>query len=163
MSIGYYEGSYHGKVIDSKTLEPIEGAVVLGVWHKEYLGAGGAVYEFYDARETLTDKNGEFTMKGMGPRVLTHLEKTRLVIFKAGYEDIGASWESLKKSMYYTDRVKWEGNKAIIPMDKWSMEQRRERFSVRPAALPNEKLKLLLEEIKKEDNQIRKIRGRAND
>ena len=37
VSLVYYEGSYHGKVIDAETLQPIEGAVVLGVWSKGYL------------------------------------------------------------------------------------------------------------------------------
>ena len=119
VSLVYYEGDYHGKVIDAKTLKPIEGAVVLGVWSKGYHGAGGVAYEYYDARETVTDKNGEFTIKGMGPRAVTHLKKMNIVIFKAGYEEVGlTSWESLKTAIYYRDRVKWEGNKAIIPLDK---------------------------------------------
>ncbi len=101
MSLVYYEGSYHGQVIDAGTLEPIEGAVVLAVWSKAYYGAGGVVHEYYDTRETLTDRRGEFTIKGMGLRAMTRLEKMNMVVFKAGYEDLGASWESLKKSNYY--------------------------------------------------------------
>ncbi len=97
VSLVYYEGDYHGKVIDAETLQPIEGAVVLGVWSKGYHGAGGIAHEYYDARETVTDKNGEFTIKGMGPRAVTHLEKMDIVIFKVGYEEVGhTSWESLK-------------------------------------------------------------------
>ena len=38
VSLVYYEGNYHGKVIDAETLQPIEGAVVLGVWSKSYPG-----------------------------------------------------------------------------------------------------------------------------
>ena len=132
VSLVYYEGDYHGKVIDAETLQPIEGAVVLGVWSKGYHGAGGIAHEYYDARETVTDKNGEFTIKGMGPRAVTHLKKMNIVIFKVGYEEVGlTSWESLKEAIYYRDRVKWEGNKAIIPLDKLSLEQRRKRFGVR--------------------------------
>ncbi|MBC2712018.1 MAG: hypothetical protein HGJ94_13850 [Desulfosarcina sp.] len=155
MSIMYYEGSYHGKVIDSQTLKPIEEAVVLGVWSKGYPGAGGVAHEYYDAHETVTDKNGEFTIKGMGPRAMTYLEKMDIVIFKAGYEDVGlTSWESLKIAIYYRNRVKWEGSKAIIPLDKWSMDQRRKRFDVSVVWVPKEKQKMLLEEIKKEKNEI---------
>ncbi len=154
VSLVYYEGDYHGKVIDAETLQPIEGAVVLGVWSKGYHGtAGGPVHEYYDARETVTDKNGEFTIKGMGPRAVTHLEKMDIVIFKVGYEEVGlTSWESLKKAIYYRDRVKWEGNKAIIPLDKWSLEQRRKRFDVRVVSefLWKNK-KNYLEELKKEN------------
>ena len=128
MSLVYYEGSYHGQVIDAGTLEPIEGAVVLAVWSKAYYGAGGVVHEYYDTRETLTDRRGEFTIKGMGPRAMTRLEKMNMVVFKAGYADIGVSWETLKKSDYYKDRVKWEGSKAVIMLDRWTLEQRRKRL-----------------------------------
>ncbi len=156
VSLVYYEGSYHGKVIDSETLKPIEGAVLLGVWSKGYPGAGGIAHEYYDARETVTDKNGEFTIKGMGPRAITHLEKMDIVIFKVGYEEVGlTSWESLKDAIYYRDRVKWEGNKAIIPLDKWSLEQRRKRFDASPTGVPLNKYKKLLEEIEREHEAIK--------
>ncbi len=139
VSLVYYEGDYHGKVIDAETLQPIEGAVVLGVWSKGYHGAGGIAHEYYDARETVTGENGEFTIKGMGPRAVTHLKKMSIVIFKVGYEDVGlTSWDSLKTAIYYRDRVKWEGNKAIIPLDKLSLEQRRKRFDASGAGVPLE-------------------------
>lgn len=156
VSIMYYEGNYRGKVIDAETLQPIQGAVVLGVWSKGYHGAGGVAHEYYDARETTTDEHGEFTVNGMGPRAITHLKKMRIVIFKAGFEEIGLTeWDSLKTAIYYIDRVKWEGNKAIIPLDKLSLEKRRTRFNVSPTRVPNEKQARLLEEIKKEELQIR--------
>ena len=112
-------------------------------------------HEYYDSFETVTDEQGEFTIKGMGVRAMTHLEKMDMVIFKAGYGDVGASWESLKKSKLYRDRIKWEGDKAIIPLDKWTLEQRQKRFSVRPAGLPNDKSPRLIEEIDKENKEIR--------
>lgn len=152
----YYEGNYNGKVVDYRTLEPIEGAVVLGVWSKGHPGAGGVAHEYYDARETVTDSNGEFTIEGMGLRVMTYLEKMRVLIFKAGYEDVVGSWDSLKTANYYRDRVKWEVNKAIIPLDKWSMEQRRRRLGFHVGGkVPMEKQKMLREEMGKEDYEIR--------
>lgn len=157
MNIVYYENNYNGKVVDSKTLEPIEGAVVLGVWSKGYPGAGGVAHEYYDARETVTNSNGEFAIKGMGLRVITYLEKMDIVIFKAGYEEVGlTSWDSLKTAIYYRDRVKWEGDKAIIPLDKWTLEQRRRRFSPHLGGdVPMEKQKLFRKEIAKEFDEIR--------
>ena len=117
VSLVYYEGDYHGKVIDAETLQPIEGAVVMAVWSKMYGTAGGPVYDYYDARETLTDENGEFTIKGMGPRAVTHLQKMKIVIFKAGYEDFDRSgWEEMKSD----EQTLWEGEKAIIPLKKLS-------------------------------------------
>ena len=162
--IVYYEGSYQGRVIDAQTRKPIEGAVVLGVWSKAYMTAGGDVHEYYDARETLTDANGEFTIKGMAPRAMTHLEKMDIVIFKTGYEDVGlTSWESLKSAIYYKDRVRWEGNKAIIPLDRWTLEQRRKRLDASPTGVPREKHKMLLEEIKKENNEVKKSLELSNE
>lgn len=156
MSIVYYEGRYHGKVIDSKTMQPIAGAVVLGVWYKVYHTAGGEVTEFYDSRETLTDNNGEFKIEGMGPRAMTHLGKMDIVIFKVGYEDVSlTSWESLKNSIYYGKRVKWESDKAIIPLDKWNIEQRRRRFDPSVGAISDEKQAMLLEAIKREKHEIK--------
>ncbi|BBO68852.1 lipoprotein [Desulfosarcina alkanivorans] len=153
----YYDGIYHGRVIDSKSNEPIEGAVVLGVWYKEFWTAGGTIREFYDTRETVTDENGEFKVWGMGPRVMTFLEGMYVVVLKVGYENVGLrSWESLKNSIYYRDRVKWDGGKAVIPLDKWNIEQRRKRFSVRVGAIPDEKQRLLLDEISKEKAEIKK-------
>jgi hypothetical protein len=147
VSLVYYDGTYHGRVIDAQTREPIEGAVVLGVWSKGYMGAGGIAHEYYDARETVTDAQGEFTIEGMGPRMVTHLQKMDVVIFKAGYEHVGrVSWDALKMR----DHIKWENSKAIIPLEQWSKEQRRRRFDASVTSVPNEKQKLLLEEIEKD-------------
>jgi len=156
VSLVYYDGTYHGRVIDAQTREPIEGAVVLGVWSKGYMGAGGIAHEYYDARETVTDAQGDFTIEGMGPRVMTHLQKMDVVIFKAGYEHVGlTSWDSLKTAIYFRDRVQWENGKAIIPLDRWPMERRLKRFDASVGSVPNEKQKLLLEEIEKDKKLTR--------
>jgi hypothetical protein len=52
------DGPYKGKVIDLETGKPIEGAVVAGVWVLEF-----NFTPFCDAKETVTDKNGEFTLQ----------------------------------------------------------------------------------------------------
>lgn len=51
---------YYGKVIDTETKEPLEGAAVLAVYYTKQPGPGGEVTHYADAQETLTDKNGEF-------------------------------------------------------------------------------------------------------
>lgn len=150
VSLVYYDGTYHGRVIDAQTREPIEGAVVLGVWSKGYMGAGGIAHEYYDARETVTDAQGEFSIEGMGPRVMTHLQKMDVVIFKAGYEHVGrVNWYALKER----DHIKWENGKAIVPLKRWSKEQRQRRFDASVGSVPNEKQRLLLEEIEKDKRQ----------
>lgn len=57
--------TYSGRVIDADTLEPIEGAAVVAVWHKSWPGIGtGADTRFKMAREVLTDANGEWSIRG---------------------------------------------------------------------------------------------------
>jgi len=152
VSLAYYEGDYHGKVIDAETLQPIEGAVVLGVWSKMYGTAGGPVYKYYDARETLTDENGEFTINGKGPRAMTHLQKMDIVIFKAGYSHLDrSSWEELKTE----ERIQWNRNKAIISLSKIPLEERKKRLTPYiGGSVPMRKQVLFRKEIKQEYNEV---------
>ena len=56
--------AFQGKVIDADTLKPIEGAVVVAIWRKSRAGIAGADTRFKDAKEILTDKNGEWSITG---------------------------------------------------------------------------------------------------
>jgi len=150
-----YDGPYSGRVIDADTGAPVEGVVVLGVWNTEQITPGGAVHNFHDARETVTDKNGDFEIPGMGLKILGNVTPMDVLIFKAGYEHIGmSSWESLKSDLILRKKIKWEGTKAIIPLKKLTIEERRKRFGSYYVDIPNEKQKLLLKETKKEDKEI---------
>jgi protocatechuate 3,4-dioxygenase beta subunit len=92
-----YDGHYEGRIIDADTGQPIEGVVVLGVWYREYPGAGGAVHEYYDARETVTDQNGEFKIEGLGLLVMSNIIPMDVLIFKAGHTHYGLmTWKGLK-------------------------------------------------------------------
>jgi len=151
------DGPYEGRVIDVDTQQPIEGVVVLGEWSREIITPGGATHNFYDAKETVTDKNGEFRIEGMVLEILSNVTPMDVLIFKAGYEHIGMGpWESLKKSKYLIQKIKirWEGNKAIIPLKKWSLEERRNRFGSYYVDIPAEKKQLLLKEIEKENREL---------
>lgn len=96
----YSDGPYKGKVLDLETGEPIEGAVVAGVWQvDQYGGLGGVIPTFCDARETLTDKNGEFEV----PKAscahwwpFSTLGSPQFTLFKPGYlgyPPLGATME----------------------------------------------------------------------
>jgi len=89
--------TFQGKVIDADTLEPIEGAVVVAIWRKTRAGIAGADTRFKDAKETLTDKRGDWGIVGpegyedkiipglihlMGVLVTTEPE---FIIYKPGY------------------------------------------------------------------------------
>ena len=149
-----YDGPYEGRVIDIDTGEPIEGVVVLGEWSREHITPGGAVSEYYDARETVTDKNGEFSIPGQGLLIASNITPMDVLIFKAGYEYIGfAPWASFKKGLLLSKKIKWEGDKAIIPLKKLTMEERRKAGtfpSTPPSEAPLDKVSLMLEEINKE-------------
>ncbi len=77
-----YDETFSGKVVDAETGEPVEGAVVLGVWYVSMIYGS----KYYDARETVTDKNGEFSIHGKGLRIMSNLEPMDILIFKAGYK-----------------------------------------------------------------------------
>jgi hypothetical protein len=77
------DGPYKGKVIDLETGEPIEGAVVAGVWVLAF-----NFTPFCDAKEAVTDKNGEFLLPkascfSLWP--LAERDRMVIVIFKPGY------------------------------------------------------------------------------
>ncbi|MEW6108582.1 MAG: hypothetical protein AB1632_05330 [Nitrospirota bacterium] len=149
------DGPYEGKVIDADTGQPIEGVVVLGTWSRETPTPGGATHNFYDAQETVTDKNGEFKIKGLGLLVISNVIPMDVLIFKAGYEYLGTPWESLKKSKYLIQKknIKWEGDRVIIPLKKVTMEERKKDPlypPIPPTEAPLEKARLMLKEINKD-------------
>lgn len=147
------DGPYKGRVIDAETGKPIEGVVVLGTWDREYLSPGGAVHSFYDAQETVTDKNGNFEIKGLGRLIMSNIIPMDVLIFKAGYQPIGnGPWESLSVNGGLLDKkVSWEGDRAIIPLEKLTTEGRRSplTFPTHPDA-PEDKIKHMMNEIQTE-------------
>ena len=91
------DGPYRGKVVDLETGEPIEGAVVAAEWT--------LTHRFCDAKETVTDKNGEFILpKGscFSFWPFTEMDPARVVVFKPGYlgyPPLGASPEERRTRM----------------------------------------------------------------
>ncbi|MEM7828502.1 MAG: carboxypeptidase-like regulatory domain-containing protein [Candidatus Aenigmatarchaeota archaeon] len=145
-----YDGPYRGKVVEAETGEPIEGVVVLGVWYTVTVTPAGGTHNFYDATETVTDKNGEFKISGKGLRILSNLEPMQVTIFKVGYEYLNFPWDEYLKEY---KRIKWEGSKAIIPLRKLTMEERRRRY-VDKETIPDNKQQLLIKELNKEYKEL---------
>jgi len=153
-----YDGPYEGRVIDAETKQPVEGVVVLGVWYSAQFSPAGATHTYYDARETVTDRSGNFVIPGKGLRILSNLDPINILIFKVGYMYESGPWESLKEGLIYKDTIKWEGKKPIIPLRKLTMEERKKSGTFPPyphSEIPEEKIKLIMKEIYKE----RKARG----
>jgi len=148
--IAWRDGPYKGKVIDAETGKPLEGVVVLGVWYKELPSPGGTVGSYFDAQETVTNKNGDFEVKGLGLQIFSTVSGMHVLIFKAGYEYIGSGpWESFKLAPIFKKKIAWEGEKAIIPLRKLTMEERKVRLFGKEN-VPDEKQRLLIRELNKE-------------
>jgi hypothetical protein len=59
-----FAATFKGKVIDADTREPIEGAVVVAVWHEATATISGESTRVKDVEECLTNKNGEWSIEG---------------------------------------------------------------------------------------------------
>jgi hypothetical protein len=81
---------------------------------------------------------------------MSNLEPMSVLIFKAGYAYIGSvAWNSLTFSDYYRERIKWEGDRAIFPLKKLTMEERKKQGGP-PMETPEKKMPLMLKEINKD-------------
>lgn len=151
-----YDGAYRGRVIDDNTSKPIEGVVVLSVWKRDsLLWSTDTIDRFCYARETVTDKHGNFSIPGQGVQLqLLSRFYADLTIFKAGYEylELGYDfYEEQYEEIGLKKRAKWEGNMPIIPLKKLTMEERkRQNVSCPPDEAPKDKIKLIQDEINKD-------------
>lgn len=117
----FFQGSttYSGKMVDADTLEPIEGAVVAIAWYSE---GGYSLWENLEgAKETLTDKNGEWVLKGPIRRrfwckdtfwhIVSYIKNVagrfEIVWFKPGYQE-GWYFEA------YPHRLSKNGEEGIV-------------------------------------------------
>jgi hypothetical protein len=154
-----YDGPYHGKVVDEQTREPIEGVVVLGSWWVYHFDVGGGHSTYHDAREVVTEKNGEFSIRGEGLRILSSLQPMEFLIYKSGYTYFRGSWDTLRSDVYSVKVVKWEGDSPIIPIRKLSDEERKK--DIRSLYLPSEG-DIPSVVMRREINRELKFRGRLS-
>lgn len=127
--------TFHGKVIDADTLEPIQGALVLVTWNKTRFGELLDDTRFKDAKETLTDENGDWAI--IGPegnyskirKFLQYLGVFRTKaptfdIYKPGYTEFVAfgnfsAWPCISKE---------DNLEGIILMRPGDTKEKRKRF-----------------------------------
>ena len=126
--------TFNGRVIDADTKEPIEGAVVVVYWHEaSWIPFGEWIVRLKDVNETLTDKNGEWTIKGpagsevnslayhtalMG--VTFYTREPEIIVFKPGYCSWpnGFSIEACQGGMHITghkEKIIGEGGTLELP------------------------------------------------
>ena len=151
-----YDGTHKGRAVDADTGKPIEGVVVLGVWRSVFATPGGAVSDFYDARETVTDKDGNFSIPGQGVMIMSNVDVMQCLIFKAGYKYQRFDWDTLKEGRGQRMNVKWEDNKPIIPLKRLTMEERRGQGEppFPTEAYPKLRIPLLIKEINKDKIEL---------
>ena len=113
-----------GKVVDNTSGKPVEGAVVIAQWTNTRGIPGLQYHNLHKIVETLTDKNGAFSLKGTFGFIINPPE---MIIYKEGYIpwrndsifpscDLVKSNEWINKSLYklevfsdkYTSRQLWE-------------------------------------------------------
>lgn len=122
LSVDAWAATFKGRVIDADTKQPIEGAVVVASWREERATPTGPTTRFKDVKESLTDKNGEWIIKG--PRgwemndamaifsVVTGCYFTNppeFIVFKPGY----CSWPEGFFIKVCEGTIKPEGNDKI--------------------------------------------------
>jgi hypothetical protein len=123
------DGPYKGKVVDLETGKPIEGAVVAGVWVLAF-----NFTPFCDAKETVTDKNGEFILpKGscFSFWPLAEMDRMGIIVFKPGYlgyPPLGYTFEERKARMpdLKGDEFKDKSQYYIIKLGKPKTREERE-------------------------------------
>lgn len=70
-----------GRVVDSATGKPLEGALIVAQWTKKH-GIGLTYHDLYKINETLTDKDGVFSLSGTYD---PFVEPPEMIIYKEGY------------------------------------------------------------------------------
>lgn len=155
-------GPFRGKILDADTKEPIEGVVVFVEWRQIHFFAGST---FYDAQETLTDKNGEFHIPGiwvLNPWRHFGVDAI-LIVYKSGYRAISTGafrrWKEINPELDYVLKVEdWKPvivlKRAINVDERW----KNVGYADPGSDIPDEKMKLLMKEINKEKENLRKIK-----
>src|SRR5713101_2202507 len=86
----YFAKPFHGRVIDARNEQPIEGAVVVAQWLPHYLLWDNPSTPM-KMLETVTDREGNYSFAGWGPRLRLWTEQLvyqdpEIGVFKTGYK-----------------------------------------------------------------------------
>lgn len=131
----YSQGPWIGKVIDSETKQPIEGAVVVAVWYEGYASIPEGTSRLKAAKETLTDSGGMFKIDKQSYFSILPggmIYEPNITIFKAGYGYFPA------QHVYPKD---WDNEYfikpgAVVELPRWkTIKERREKLLSGPMGL----------------------------
>ncbi len=126
------DGPYRGKVIDAETKAPIEGAVVVGVWRRQPALAMHPKYLFEEAKEVLTDKDGEFTLPGHFSfrSILSPLSEVwvDIYIYKPGYGSFPRFQTSPPVKQSHDDKIRPFETHGLVELPR--LKTREERLAI---------------------------------
>lgn len=174
----YSKPEFRGRIIDAETKKPIESAVVVVLYMKwEFGGPGGGSTEPMDAKETLTDKNGDFYFPSyvtmIGP--LSRERVAEFIIFKPGYKSITfITGKEISDEIYFAiekemigkegelketdplgDLHAWKGILGVVELEK--AKTRKERLDTKPSPpsdYTSKELPLFIKIINEEGNNL---------
>lgn len=149
-----FAATFKGKVIDADTKEPIEGAVIVAVWHEATSTISGASTRLKDVEECLTDNKGEWSIGGSTGKwggavtaiytFLTGSYYTRppeFIVFKPGY----CSWPAGFGIDSCKGKLKPSGNDKLADgetVELFRLIRREDRLKVLPEAIGDNKAML---------------------
>jgi hypothetical protein len=142
--------TYHGKVLDAETGKALEGAVFVIIWFKKPMVSMDGPQYFHNAKETLTDVNGEFSIDG-SPGIdfnpFTYVvDRPIIAIFKPGYGPFPTGYVRDKPLKETLAAMEKEGAVIKMPNLKTSEELRKytDRVSMWIPDVPSEKVPILI-------------------
>jgi hypothetical protein len=152
----YYLAPFKGKVIDTDTKEPIEGAVILAVYHSSVSSVAGSMSYIVDAQETITNANGEFKIssKTVQSEKLSGRPRGEIIIFKPGYGRL-----LHKKARALGENKTWPTPEKYIVYEIPKLKTKSERSVNLPGAfsfkkIPYEKQKMYINAINEERKKL---------
>ena len=121
-------GPYKGRVIEEESGRPIAGAVAIGTWTGMHINFADAATYCIDAREAVTNANGEFEISDVS-RGDFHIS-----VYKVGYQRLECFWEGLMRwGGCMTEPAEWDGDRAIILLHKVAKD--RLKYEGRPPSI----------------------------
>jgi hypothetical protein len=122
--------TYHGKVVDAETGKPLKGAVVAVIWHKKAILSMNGGWYFHNARETLTDTEGQFSLdasEGINWNPFTIVQEPRIIVFHPGYGPLSPGYPREFKDVYGIAEALERG--ALIKLPKLKTQEELRKFA----------------------------------
>ena len=122
--------TYSGKVVDAETGKPLQGAVIVVVWYKKAIYSMDGPEYFHNARETLTDREGNFSMdasEGINWNPLTWIETPRIAVYHPGYWPLSDAYPREFRDPYGMDDAMKKG--AVVKLPKLKTDEELRKFA----------------------------------